>query len=249
MKKSDLKFAIIIPALNEAHSISEVIHHIPESFRELIIVADNGSSDGTGGVAKKLGTHVVTAYERGYGSACLSGIAFAQNFQPDIYIFLDADYSDYPEDMNKIVESLLEKNFDLVIGSRTLGGAEPGALLPQARFGNWLATRLMYLRFGFLYSDLGPFRAIRAEALNFLDMKDRNFGWTVEMQIKALKQKLRIGEVSVRYRKRIGISKITGTLKGTVLAGIKILWTIGRYGICLPPFVAKYLPAWMKGVI
>lgn len=231
MKKNDLKFAVVIPALDEAKSISEVISRIPESFRELIVVADNGSSDGTGDIAKQLGAHVVIASERGYGSACLSGIEFAQRFKPDIYIFLDADYSDHPEDMTKVVGAILEKNLDFVIGSRTLGGAEPGALLPQARFGNWLATRLMFLRFGYLYSDLGPFRAIRSEALLRLNMQDRNFGWTVEMQIKALCEGLRVGEVSVRYRKRIGISKITGTIKGTVLAGIKILWTIGRYGL------------------
>ena len=231
MKRNEIRSAVIIPALNEAKSISEVIKHIPEPFRELIIVADNGSSDGTGEIAKTLGAHVVLASERGYGSACLSGFAYAQRFEPGIYIFLDADYSDHPEDMTKIVGALLEKNLDLVIGSRNIGGAEPGALLPQARFGNWLATRLMYLRFGYLYSDLGPFRAIRAEALQRLNMQDRNFGWTVEMQIKALCEGLRVGEVSVRYRKRIGVSKITGTIKGTVLAGIKILWTIGRYGL------------------
>jgi glycosyltransferase involved in cell wall biosynthesis len=229
MKKSDV--AVIIPALNEAASIAKVLSHIPESFRHLVIVADNGSTDGTDKIAKDHGACVVTALTRGYGSACLAGIAFAQNQQPDIYVFLDADYSDYPEDMSAIVDELLNKNLDLVIGSRTLGLAESGSLLPQARFGNWLATHLMYLRFGHLYSDLGPFRAIRANALEQLHMQDKNFGWTVEMQIKALKQKLRVGEVSVRYRKRIGISKITGTLKGTVLAGIKILLTIARYGI------------------
>lgn len=231
MKRSDLKFAVIIPALNEAESIPEVIRRIPGPFRELIVVADNGSSDGTGEIAKMLGAHVVFASERGYGSACLTGIAYAKRFEPDIFIFLDADYSDHPEDMTNIVGTLLEKNLDLVIGSRTLGGAESGALLPQARFGNWLATKLMYLRFGHLYSDLGPFRVIRTEALHRLNMRDRNFGWTVEMQIKALREGLRVGEVSVHYRKRIGVSKITGTIRGTVLAGIKILWTIGRYGL------------------
>lgn len=231
MKRNDIRFAVIIPALNESESIPEVIRRIPDSFRELIVVADNGSSDGTGEIANTLGAHVVFASERGYGAACLAGIAYAQQFKPDIYIFLDADYSDYPEDMTNIVGTLLEGNLDLVIGSRVLGGADPGALLPQARFGNWLATKLMYLRFGYLYSDLGPFRAIRAQALQRLDMQDRNFGWTVEMQIKALQEGLRVGEVSVRYRKRIGISKITGTLKGTILAGIKILWTIARHSV------------------
>lgn len=231
MIKNDVKFAVIIPALNEAKSISQVIKHIPTSFRQLIIVADNGSSDGTLDIAKRLGAHVVNAPERGYGSACLAGIAYAQTFNPDIYIFLDADFSDHPEDMTNIVDAIFDQNLDLVIGSRTMGHAEAGALLPQARFGNWLATKLIYLRFKFLYSDLGPFRAIRAETLRHLNMQDRNFGWTVEMQIKALKEDFRVGEVSVRYRKRIGTSKITGTVLGSMLASLKILWTIARLGL------------------
>lgn len=231
MKKSDWNTVVIIPALNEVASIGLVLSHIPVRFRQNVIVVDNGSIDGTGREAEKYGAYVIASSSRGYGSACLVGIDFAKQFQPDIYIFLDADYSDYPEDMDLIVDSLIAKSADLTIGSRLLGRAEPGSLLPQARFGNWLATTLMYLRYGYRYSDLGPFRAIRAEALKRLQMQDQNFGWTVEMQIKALRQKLQVNEVSVRYRKRIGISKITGTVKGTVLAGIKILWTIGRYGI------------------
>ena len=231
MKKNDLKTVVIIPAYNEAASIAEVINHIPKPFRDHVIVSDNGSTDGTNQIAKNLGVHVTAARQRGYGSACLAGIAYAKQFHPDVYVFLDGDYSDYPEDMTEIVSVLVEKNLDLVIGSRMLGQAEKGALLPQARFGNWLATRLMYLRFGYRYSDLGPFRAIRASALEGLRMQDQNFGWTVEMQIKALRAGLKAGEVSVRYRKRIGISKITGTVRGTILAGLKILWTIGRYGI------------------
>lgn len=230
MKKSDLSSVVIIPALNEADSIALVISHIPEQFRPNVIVVDNGSTDETATVAKGSGAQVILCSQRGYGAACLAGIAYARQFQPDIYFFLDADYSDYPEDMTDIFNLLVQKNLDLVIGSRLLGRAEPRSLFPQARFGNWLATTLMYLRFGYRFSDLGPFRAIRSIALEQLGMQDQNFGWTVEMQIKALKNKLQVGEVYVRYRKRIGTSKITGTIKGTILAGVKILWTIARYG-------------------
>jgi glycosyltransferase involved in cell wall biosynthesis len=225
------RVAIVIPALNEAKSIGSVIAHIPPKFRNIVIVADNGSTDGTADAARNAGAHVTFASRRGYGSACLAGIKYAKSFKPEIVVFLDADFSDFPEDMENLVRALDEKELDLVIGSRTLGMAESGALLPQARFGNWLATRLMYLRYGFLFSDLGPFRAIRISALEKLEMRDKDFGWTVEMQIKALREGLRVGEVPVRYRKRIGVSKITGTVKGTLSAGIKILWTIGRYGI------------------
>jgi hypothetical protein len=143
----------------------------------------------------------------------------------------DSTFSDYPEDMTEIVDYLLENDLDLVIGSRNLGKAEKGSLLPQAIFGNWLATNLMSLRYGHRFTDLGPFRAIKANVLYKLDMKDENFGWTVEMQIKALKFKFKVGEIAVRYRKRIGISKITGTIKGSFKAGFKILWTIFKYSI------------------
>ncbi len=223
--------AVIIPALNEESSIGLVIANIPDKFKKLVIVADNGSTDKTMAIASAHGVNVVVAPRKGYGSACLAGIAFAKHYNPDIYIFIDGDYSDYPEDMDTIVETLLVKNLDLVIGSRTLGFADKGSLLPQARFGNWLATQLMYLRYGFRYSDLGPFRAIKANSLESLEMSDPNFGWTVEMQVKALRLKLNVGEVSVRYRKRIGHSKITGTISGTIKAGIKILWTIAKYGL------------------
>ncbi len=226
-----MKTVVIIPALNEADSIAKVLGHIPAPFRSHVIVADNGSSDHTGEIAVALGAQVVTASRRGYGSACLAGIEFARGARPDIYIFLDADYSDYPEDMTEMVNTLITKNLDLVIGSRMSGLAEAGSLLPQARFGNNLATWLMYLRFGYRFSDLGPFRAIRAEALNLIQMQDPNFGWTIEMQIKALKFGLKVCEIPVHYRKRIGKSKITGTFKGTLQAGIKILWTIFKYGV------------------
>lgn len=222
---------MVIPALNEAESIGEVITHIPSKFRDLVIVADNGSTDATVALARSAGAQVVTSNTRGYGSACLAGIEHALKSAPEIVVFLDGDYSDFPEDMNDLIQALEDNGLDLVIGSRNLGRAEPGALLPQARFGNWLATRLMYLRYGHLFTDLGPFRAIRTTALLRLNMMDKNFGWTVEMQIKALREGLSVGEVSVRYRKRIGVSKITGTVKGTILAGIKILWTIAHYGL------------------
>lgn len=225
------EIAIVIPALNEAKSIASVIAAIPEKYRRCVIVADNGSTDATVAIARNSGAHVTRAAVRGYGSACLAGIDLALKFRPNVIVFLDADYSDFPEDMENLIAKLESNSLDLVIGSRTMGLAEPGALLPQARFGNWLATRLMYLRYGYLFSDLGPFRAIRTDALLRIKMEDKNFGWTVEMQMKALRDGLRVSEVPVRYRKRIGVSKITGTVKGTVLAGIKILWTIGRYGL------------------
>lgn len=223
------KFAVIIPALNEADSIGQVIDGIPTPYRNSIFVGDNGSSDDTVKIAQSKGATVTHASRRGYGSACLAALDEAKNHQPDVYIFLDADYSDYPEDMEKIVSYLVENHLDLVIGSRNLGEAEKGALLPQARFGNWLATTLLWLRFGYRFTDLGPFRAIRAEALERLKMSDPNFGWTMEMQAKALKYGLKVGEVSVRYRTRIGVSKITGTFFGTLSAGYKILWTLARY--------------------
>ena len=224
-----MKTVVIIPALNEAGSIGEVIKHIPTQFKSDVIVADNGSTDDTARVAQDSGATVVHAPRRGYGSACLAGIAEARNRAADIYVFLDGDYSDYPEDMTAIVSHLIQDDLDLVVGSRNRGLAEPGALLPQALFGNWLSTTLMALRYGYRFTDLGPFRAIRAQALDRIEMKDPDYGWTMEMQVKALRYGLRVGEVPVRYRKRIGKSKITGTIKGSVSAGVKILSTLARY--------------------
>ncbi len=225
-----MDYVIIIPAFNEERSISSVIRDIPPKYAQHIIVVNNGSTDNTGQVARGMSATVVEEKRRGYGQACLTGIAAAQQYQPDIYIFLDGDYSDYPEDIHILLDALERKKLDLVIGSR-VKRAEKNALLPQARLGNWLATTLMQLRFGYRFTDLGPFRAIRSSALEQLQMCDTNFGWTVEMQIKALKLKLAVGEVPVRYRKRVGISKITGTISGTIRAGIKILWLIFRYAI------------------
>ena len=218
--------AVVIPALDEEQAIGKVLRDIPEGASQVVVV-DNGSRDRTAEVARGLGAEVVAEPRRGYGQACLTGIA--QLDRPDIVVFLDGDYSDYPEEMSELVAPLLTGEADLVIGSRTLGQREKGALLPQARFGNWLSTLLIRLLFGVSFTDLGPFRALRFDALQRLAMQDRDFGWTVEMQVKAAQLGLRSVEVPVRYRRRIGTSKITGTLSGTLRAGHKILWTIFRY--------------------
>lgn len=221
--------ALIIPALNEEKSIGRVLADVPRELIDEVIVVDNGSTDRTMHVARHGKARVVSQPERGYGAACLSGIA-ALPETCGIVVFLDADYSDYPADIENLIKPLLDGDADIVIGTRTQASASRSALAPQQRCGNWLATTLMRWRFGFRYTDLGPFRAIRREALTKLKMADRNFGWTVEMQIKAIQHELRIVEVPVRYRIRIGRSKISGTVKGTILAGTKILYTIFKYG-------------------
>lgn len=218
-----MKVVVVIPAQNEELSIAKVIAEIPDEYRQTVIVVDNGSIDQTARRAADAGAVVVVERERGYGAACLRGIEEARRFNPDVVVFLDADLSDHPHDMRRLLQHLEENSWDLVIGSRLLGLAEPGSLLPQARIGNWLATFIMSMRFGRSFTDLGPFRAIRFDALEALQMRDRTFGWTIEMQIKALRLGLRVGEVAVHYRKRIGRSKITGTVRGTILAGVKIL--------------------------
>ena len=223
----DKKIVVIIPAFNEEESLPKVIKDIPD-FVDEVIVANNGSTDNTEEVAKKLGATVVTENERGYGAACLKAIDYIKNKSYDIIVFLDGDYSDHPEEMFNVVEPIIKKDFDLVIGSRMLGKREKGAMLPQAVFGNWLSTFLINLFWNYKFTDLGPFRAIKYSSLIKLNMQDRNFGWTVEMQIKAAKQKLKTTEVPVSYRKRIGKSKVTGTLKGTVKASVKILYLIFR---------------------
>ena len=223
------KISIIIPALNEEESIGQVLNDIPGEIVEEDIVVDNGSSDNTVTVSKGLGANVILEPLKGYGAACLKGISILKQ-DTDIVVFLDADYSDYPQDLHTVVKPIINDNADMVIGSRMSGEREKGALLPQAIFGNKLATFLIRLFWGFKYTDLGPFRAIKYRDLLALNMTDKNFGWTVEMQIKALKKRLRIVEVPVRYRKRIGKSKITGTFSGTVRAGVKIIYTIFKYG-------------------
>ena len=222
---------MIIPAFNEELSIHKVLLDIPKDLVREIVVVNNNSTDNTRKVAEKHGAKVVDEASKGYGYACLKGIEYlsAKTEKPDIVVFLDADYSDYPDQLNCLVDPIKLKEKDLVIGSRVLGIAEKNSLTIQQRFGNWLATRLIHLFYGFRYTDLGPFRAIDFNKLLDLEMNDTTYGWTVEMQLKAIKNKLRIMEVPVNYRKRIGVSKISGTIKGTLLAGYKILSTIFKY--------------------
>lgn len=226
--RADKRIAVVIPARDEEQAIGKVIAEIP-AWVDRVVVADNGSRDRTADVARSLGAHVVTERQPGYGAACLAGIAAIGD--ADIVVFLDGDYSDYPEDMAALVDPIASGAADMVIGSRVLGEREAGSLTPQQRFGNWLATRLIRLIWREKYTDLGPFRAISAPALAQLGMADRTYGWTVEMQIKAAVHGLRATEVPVRYRRRIGVSKISGTIKGTILAGTKILSIIGRYAL------------------
>jgi glycosyltransferase involved in cell wall biosynthesis len=218
---------VVIPALNEEQSLPLVLAAIVDPRVRHVVVVDNGSTDATAQLARDAGAIVVTEPQRGYGSACLAGLSWLSKDPPDIVAFVDADFSDHPEELGALLREV-ELGADLVIGSRTTGGAAPGALLPQARFGNWLATRLVRSLYGVEFTDLGPFRVIRWPALVRIGMQDVDFGWTVEMQVKAAKHGLICTEIPVRYRERIGVSKITGTLNGTVRAGHKILWTIFR---------------------
>ena len=222
------RVSLIIPALNEEKSIGAVLNAIPRQLVSEIIVVDNGSTDRTADVARHCGARVVVQPERGYGAACLAGIAEIAA-DCEIVAFVDADFSDFPEDLEKLLQPLHENKAEMVIGTRTATRESRSALTPQQRYGNWLATTLVKIFFGYRYTDLGPFRAIRRDALEQLGMIDRNYGWTIEMQIKAARHKLRIAEVPVRYRIRIGRSKISGTVKGTMLAGAKIIYTIFKY--------------------
>jgi glycosyltransferase involved in cell wall biosynthesis len=219
---------VIIPAFNEARAIAQVIGDIPDGLADEVVVVNNASTDETEDNARAAGATVVTEERRGYGYACLRGIEYAKAKQPDVVVFLDGDYSDHPEEMTRLVRPIAEDEADFVVGSRIQGDAEPGALLPQAQIGNRLACSLMERVWGVTYTDLGPFRALRFRDLRALNMQDKTFGWTIEMQIKAAEAGLRIQEVPVSYRRRVGVSKITGTVKGTVKASAKILWTIGR---------------------
>jgi len=218
--------------VNEEQSIGRVLEDIPGDV-QWVIVADNGSTDDTAHAARERGARVVSEPRRGYGYACLAGIANLPT-GAEIVVFMDGDYSDYPTELLDLVSAMVEQEADLVVGSRVLGQREKGSLTPQQRFGNWLSTRLIRLLYGFSYTDLGPFRAIRADALRRLNMQDRTYGWTVEMQVKALQHQMKVVEVPVRYRKRIGKSKVSGTISGSVKAGAKILWTIGKLAVKKP---------------
>ena len=223
---------VVIPALNEEASLPFVLADLPRPPVRRVVVADNGSRDGTVRAAHEGGAVVVPAERRGYGSACLAALDWLRrNDPPDVVVFVDADYSDHPEELPRLVAPLLGGEADLVIGSRLLGDREPGALLPQARAGNLVACLLIRLLYGHRYTDLGPFRAARWEALERLEMADPDFGWTAEMQVKALRRGLRVVEVPVSYRRRVGVSKITGTVSGTLRAGYKILWTVLRHSL------------------
>jgi glycosyltransferase involved in cell wall biosynthesis len=223
---------VIIPAFNEADSIAHVIKELPKTVSEIIVV-NNNSTDDTVTNAEKAGATVLTEERRGYGYACLCGLDYITNKSkaPDIIVFIDGDYSDYPEELDKVIAPILERNLDFVVGVRKKSLREEGSMTPQQIFGNWLATFLMRLFFGAKFTDLGPFRAIKYEKLKELEMQDKTYGWTVEMQLKILKKKMTYTEVPVRYKKRIGVSKVSGTVKGSIFAGIKILGWIFKYSI------------------
>jgi glycosyltransferase involved in cell wall biosynthesis len=218
--------AVVIPAQNEASSIGLVLAAIPPAYARRVVVVDNGSTDATAQVAREGGATVISEPVPGYGRACLAGLRALASDPPRAVVFLDGDYSDHPEETPRVAGPVLAGQADLVIGSRVRGEREPGALTPQARFGNLLAVFLLRVLYGARFSDLGPFRAVSWQALQRLDMQDLDFGWTVEMQIKAAQRGLRCLEVPVSYRRRTGKSKISGTLRGSLAAGQKILWWI-----------------------
>ncbi|RED99421.1 glycosyltransferase involved in cell wall biosynthesis [Marinoscillum furvescens DSM 4134] len=222
---------VIIPAFNEQNAVGLVVEEIPKSWVSEVIVVDNGSQDDTYEQAKSKGATAIKEPQKGYGQACLKGMHHIASSpgHPDIVVFLDGDHSDYPEQLPDLVKPIIEGQADMVIGSRALGQKEKGSMTPQQVFGNWLATSLIKWLYGHHYTDLGPFRAIKYSTLLALQMQDTNYGWTVEMQLKAAKQKFKTLDVPVNYRKRIGVSKVSGTLKGTIMAGYKILFTIFRY--------------------
>ena len=226
---TDIK--VVIPANNEEQSIGLVVQDIPKHLVSEVVVVNNASTDRTREAAEAAGATVLDEPTPGYGRACLKGINYLnqEGKRPDVLVFLDGDYSDYPEEMEQVVAPILNEGMDMVIGSRALGQREGGSMTFPQVFGNWLATTLMRIFYGVRFTDLGPFRAIRFDKLLEINMVDQTYGWTVEMQVKAARHKLKSTEVAVNYKKRIGVSKVSGTIKGTVMAGYKILWTIFKY--------------------
>lgn len=224
------KISVIIPAFNEENAIAKVINEIPKIVSEIIVVSNN-STDKTIEVAQEAGATVLSENRKGYGYACLKGMDYIsmQEIKPDVIVFIDGDYSDYPEELIQLIQPIINDNVDFVIGSRVKKFRELGSMTPQQVFGNWLATFLMRVFFNAKFTDLGPFRAIKYKKLLGLHMEDKTYGWTVEMQLKAIKQKLSYVEIPVRYKNRIGVSKVSGTVKGTVMAGIKIIGWIFKY--------------------
>ncbi len=225
---------VVIPALNEEANVGGVVSSIPKDLVSEVVVVDNGSTDQTAAKAREAGATVVAQPVRGYGNACLKGMEYLRSLplseQPDILVFLDADGSDVPAQMQELIAPIVEQDYDMVIGSRALGERAAGSMTPPQLFGNWLASTLLRIIYGHRFTDLGPFRAIKWEELLDLDMRDRDFGWTVEMQVKAVRDGLKCTEIPVDYLKRGGgKSKVSGTIKGTILAGYKILFTIFRY--------------------
>jgi glycosyltransferase involved in cell wall biosynthesis len=231
-KNNSPSIFVIIPAFNEQNAVCNVLNEIPNELVEEAIVINNGSTDDTVAQALSCGATVLDEHNKGYGYACLKGIDYLKKKpieNSDIVVFIDADFSDYPSEMPKLVEPIITNQADMVIGSRALGRKEKGSMTPQQVFGNWLATTLLRLFYKAEFTDLGPFRSIRFDKLIQIDMKDKTYGWTVEMQLKAARQGLKCMEVPVNYRRRIGTSKVSGTIKGTIMAGYKILWTIFKY--------------------
>ena len=233
--------SVVIPVFNEEDSLPAVIGDLPQDLLLEIIVVDNASTDQSAAVAANLGCRVVPEPRRGYGQACLTGIA-ALNPNTDIVIFIDGDHSDHADQLPELLKPILEENYEFVIGSRALGQREQGAMTPQAHYGNKLACFLMRLFWGVAYTDLGPFRAITYRALKQIQMTDRDFGWTIEMQIRAVEEGIRTTEIPVNYRRRIGASKISGTVSGTIRAGEKILRTIFKYKFFRPAPVKTVQP-------
>ena len=221
---------VIIPAFNEQDSIEKVIGDIPKIVDEIIVISNN-STDKTVENAKKAGATVLFENRKGYGYACLKGMDYIakKEITPEVVVFLDGDYSDYPEQLTTLVNPILIDNLDFVVGARIKELRESGSMTPQQVFGNWLATFLMKILFNAKFTDLGPFRAIKYNKLLALKMEDTTYGWTVEMQLKVLKQELTYKEVPMKYRNRIGVSKVSGTIKGSILAGVKILGWIFKY--------------------